>query len=197
MFVVLYLFSFFFFLPTQAQPINGCYIGAYLGCGTVDSSCISPTGFNALYGKTHYCFSRYVDAGNDSDLLNSSHWDWADTLASLGAKPVFFLMPLDGLINYSNGSRDASLLLFADSCAAFNNTIYIVFGHEMNGTWYPYGGTPQEYVDAFRHVSTLLKSIAPNLDPTAVGVRLPLTQEQQWNEQNEWITALYNRDSRS
>lgn len=189
----------FFTVTTYAQAENGCYIGAYLGCGQVDSTCISPSAFNSLTGKGHYCFSKYIDASDDNDLLNPFYWEWADTLSALDAKPVFFLMPFGGLHNYSNGNRDPSLGLFAESCAAFNDTVYIIFGHEMNGSWDPFGGTATEFVDAFRHVSTLLKSIAPT-------VRMCWVPIQAWGQNAyqpyypgddcaDWVGLnLYDRD---
>lgn len=169
-----------------SQPEAGCYIGAYLGCGSMDSSCISTDEFNTLTGRNHYCFSRYIDAGDDADLLNPANWSWANSLKMPGAKPVFFLMPFGGLITYTNGSRDISLSVFAQSCGDFNELVYIIFGHEMNGFWNPYGGTAQEFVDAFRHVSSLMKSIAPNI----IMCWVPL---QAWG-QNDY-NAYYPGDS--
>jgi len=149
--------------PGETQTMNGCYIGAYLGRGAPDSSYNSPAAFNAISGKNHYCFSRYINAGDDNDLLNSGHWQWADTLKLAGANPVFFLMPFGGLGNYANGARDASLERFADSCAGLDGPVYLVFGHEMNGSWNPFGGTASDYVSVFQHVSSLMRPLAPNI----------------------------------
>ncbi len=146
-----------------AQPIQSCYIGAYLGCGSEDISCISVQDFNAATGKPHYCFSRYINANDNGDLLNSGHWLWADTLKSLGAKPVFFLMPIGNLQDYYNGTKDSVFNLFAQSASAFQDTVYIIFGHEMNGIWYDWGHDSANYIPAFRHVSTLLKNSAANI----------------------------------
>jgi hypothetical protein len=173
-------------LDLHSQSLTGCYIGAYLGCGSMDSSCISTDEFNTLTGRNHYCFSRYIDAGDDADLLNPANWTWANSLKMFGAKSVFFLMPFGGLITYTNGSRDISLSVFAQSCGDFNELVYIIFGHEMNGFWNPYGGTAQAFVDAFRHVSSLMKSIAPNI----IMCWVPL---QAWG-QNDY-NAYYPGDS--
>ncbi len=259
-----------------SQPINGCYLGAYLGCGTSDLSCITPQQFNAQTGKSHYCFSRYINANDNTDLLNSSHWLWADSLMAIGARPVFFLMPFGTLTDYSNTNRDAALSQFAQSCAAFQQTVYIVFGHEMNGNWYPWGNDSTNYKLAFQHVKSLMAGIATNVkfcwipiqawgqgnyspyypgdsyvdwvglnvydrdynednhvyeneldsaisylhfyhdfsalknkpmmigetalfdanwDPTVAGQMVPLTSTQLCTEKNEWISALYNKDT--
>jgi len=185
-------------IPAFPQTINGCFIGAYLGCGSQDSSCILPASFNAISGKPHYCFSRYIDAGNDNDLLNPSHWQWVDTLSAIGAKPVFFLMPFGGLSNYYNGARDASLGRFADSCANFNGPVYIVFGHEMNGSWNPFG-TASDYVSAFQHVSSLMRGTAQNIRFCWVPIQAygqnPYLPYYPGDSYVDWVGLnLYDRD---
>jgi len=142
---------------------TGCYLAAYLGGGPVDASNISVSAFNTLTGKSHAAFSRYINCGSKTDLLNQKHWTWADTLKALNACPIFFLMPFDGLSAYSNGSRDADLVSFAQECASFQENVFIIFGHEMNTPWPPWGQQPEAYILAFQRVDSVLKSVAVNV----------------------------------
>ncbi len=53
------------------------------------------------------------------------------------------------------GRQDAFLQSYARSVKAFGSPVIISFGHEMNGTWYPWGWTntpPAAFVQAWRHV---------------------------------------------
>ena len=73
---------------------DGCYIGAYLGCGVEDSSCPTIEAFNYMTGKRHSIFIRYVDityAGTQAD------WDWVTEVKRNGAYPLFMYDPYGGL----------------------------------------------------------------------------------------------------
>lgn len=62
-----------------------------------------------------------------------------------------------GLESITNGSKDAYLRTFADSAKAFGHEVWLRPFHEMNGNWYPWGGTVNgnssaDVVAAWRHV---------------------------------------------
>ena len=147
----------------NAQPIGGCYLGAYLGGGSVDMSSISPAEFNEIAGKQHAVFTSYMNCGSPAELLSDKHWIWADTLQKYGACPAFFLMPYDGLEAYFSGSRDADLDSFAVRCRDFGSAVFILFAHEMNTPWPPWGQKPDDYRAAFARVSERLKGVAPQV----------------------------------
>jgi mannan endo-1,4-beta-mannosidase len=53
------------------------------------------------------------------------------------------------------GQWDAFLQSYARSVKAFGHPVIISFGHEMNGTWYPWGWTstqPAVFVQAWQHI---------------------------------------------
>ena len=53
----------------------------------------------------------------------------------------------------ADGKWDHYITQWADAVRAFPHIrVYIRFGHEMNGTWYPWSLDPQEYVLAWRHI---------------------------------------------
>ncbi len=57
------------------------------------------------------------------------------------------------------GKSDAFLRSYADAVRAFRHPVILSFGHEANGTWYPWGeGTPpKDYVAAWRHIVTVFR----------------------------------------
>jgi beta-mannanase len=71
------------------------------------------------------------------------------------------------------GSYDSYLRSAADLARGLPFEIMIRFAHEMNGTWYGWGGQPTAYVEAWRHVVTVFREQgasnvkwvwAPNVD---------------------------------
>ena len=51
------------------------------------------------------------------------------------------------------GKWDHYITQWADAVRAFRHIrVYIRFGHEMNGTWYPWSLDPHEYVLAWQHI---------------------------------------------
>jgi hypothetical protein len=192
------------FKVIYSQPMTGCYLGAYIGCGEVDSSCISPYDFNALTGKKHTFFSHYVDASTENNLLDTSLWNWANSLKDpvACAKPILFIMPMSGLDPINNGSLDIAYDTFAQRCAQYNDSILLIFGHEMNGNWYSWGTdsvTPQEYIDAFQHVYNIIKPIAPNVQfcwvPIQAWGQQPYTGFYPGDAYVDWVGLnVYDRD---
>ncbi|PKQ16543.1 MAG: hypothetical protein CVT67_03865 [Actinobacteria bacterium HGW-Actinobacteria-7] len=65
-----------------------------------------------------------------------------------------------GLKSIANGSKDAYLRTFADSAKSFGHEVWLRPFHEMNGNWYPWGGTVNgnsaaDLIAAWRHVRTV------------------------------------------
>jgi len=143
--------------PYVFNSIPGCYIGAYLGCGSDDLSCENISDFNQEMGKNHAIFVRYVDV---ADSENLSHFEWAQEIKDNGAMPMCIYDPWDGLdaINISDVGY------FASECNELNTTVFIVFGHEMNGLWYPWGNAPDNYTSKFKEVAEIFHENAPNVE---------------------------------
>ena len=65
------------------------------------------------------------------------------------------IMPrnMEGLYDPNGtGKHDAYIRAFARAAAKWKHEFIIRFAHEMNGNWYPWGGMPEEYKAAFRHI---------------------------------------------
>jgi hypothetical protein len=73
-----------------------------------------------------------------------------------GGIPLDQINPLGvSIAKIAAGRYDAYLRSLADQVRAFRHRVIIGFGHEMNGTWYPWGWThvrPSTFVRAWRHV---------------------------------------------
>ena len=123
--------------------VTGCYIGAYLGCGPDDSSCESIQEFNQRMGKPHAIFVRYVDI---KDSKNPAHWGWAEEVKRNGAMPMFIYDPWDGL----DAIDMTDVEYFASKCKELNVPVFVVFGHEMNLPFYPWGNQPEKYKEKFK-----------------------------------------------
>lgn len=64
------------------------------------------------------------------------------------------------------GTYDGYITTWATAAKAAGIPIYVRFAHEMNHGWYPWGQphvTPATYVEAWQHVVSLVRSIAPNV----------------------------------
>lgn len=95
----------------------------------------------------------------------------ASTLASVPGTPMLSVEPWHStsgrtqprwtLANTINGQWDDQYASIARSVVAYRKPIFIRFGHEMNGNWYPWGtrnGNQRgEFVDAWRHVVKIFR----------------------------------------
>jgi len=145
-------------------PPTGCYVGCFSSGGAAN--------FKAMTGKDLAIDMQFF---NFNSTFPSS---FANSSVQEGAVPYVAWEPWDGNINgttFSNqsiidGAHDTYLKTFAAAAKQFGKPLFIRFGHEMNGNWYPWDGThsggatttgygdltkadgPERYVDAFRHV---------------------------------------------
>jgi len=89
------------------------------------------------------------------------------TVASHGSVPLvtleFWSTQNGGLASITNGSKDAYLRTFADAAKAYGGEVWLRPFHEMNGDWYPWGGsvggnTSAQLIAAWRHVHDVFKA---------------------------------------
>ena len=80
----------------------------------------------------------------------------ADQVASLDALPAVQINPRHAsLSQIAAGGYDRYLRKYATSVRAFGCKIILSFGHEMNGSWYPWGChhvTGKVFIAAWRHI---------------------------------------------
>lgn len=89
-----------------------------------------------------------------------------------GVSSPYVLQPLKAIVD---GEFDEYLRDFAKEAATLNKPLFLRWGHEMNGDWYPWGGVrnggatpdkygdpqkadgPELYVDAYRHIHDIFE----------------------------------------
>jgi hypothetical protein len=81
-------------------------------------------------------------------LITLEMWDF---------KVKSVIQPAWRLKSITAGAHDAYLRKFAQDAKAFGRTVWLRPLHEMNGNWYPWGGTvngnaPADFVPAWRHI---------------------------------------------
>jgi hypothetical protein len=83
------------------------------------------------------------------------------SVADHGSTPLvtleFWSIGSTGLTAITNGSKDAYITKFADAAKAYGGEVWLRPFHEMNGNWYPWGGSvgsnsASKLVAAWKHV---------------------------------------------
>jgi beta-mannanase len=119
--------------------------------------------YETLIGKNLAVNMWYIDWNTsfpeaDCNSVNSYGgvplitWEpWLDTTNTLEA--------------ISSGTYDTYITNFANAAASWGNLLYLRFGHEMNGNWYPWDGYhngqtggPAKYIAAWQHIHNIFSS---------------------------------------
>lgn len=109
---------------------------------------------------------------------------------SLGAIPLIQLNPRNAsLTSITAGNWDGYLRRYAAAVKAFRCPAAVSFGHEMNGSWYPWGeprSSPAEFIAAWRHIHRVfaaehVRNVIWSWDPDHGG-----TKARKW-----WPGAAY------
>jgi len=142
-------------LAVLATPATGqakCFIGAYIEQDPVVAGDIAL--FERLVGKEHSSYMHYLGYGEPFPT------DWVAKVHNHGALPHIAWEPNNGLDEVRD---DVYLHKWAQAAAEAHKPILLRFASEMNGTWMPYSGNPDEYVRKWRLVYETIKSVAPNV----------------------------------
>lgn len=99
----------------------------------------------------------------------------------------------DSLSAIAGGSFDAYVQGFANEAKAWGGTLLLRFGHEMNGTWYPWciginGNTATDYVSAFRHLHRVMSAATNIRWVWSPNILLP-------GQSEKFLASLYPGDS--
>ncbi|MHA7145302.1 glycoside hydrolase family 26 protein [Arthrobacter sp. TmT3-37] len=101
-------------------------------------------------------FADFPFNEEDPDLLASA----AEQLRQNGGTLLLTLEPMEGLDAVTSERADELAALLA----RFNTNgvlVIVRFAHEMNGSWYPWGQQPAEYIAAYRRVASAVHEQAP------------------------------------
>ena len=135
-------------------PADGtAYFGALLNWGFD-----SPTEYTARLGRSPAVFGKFAHfplTGSETASLT----DEVNQVAGEHAMYFLTLEPVDGLQTVTAQTATA----LATTLAGWNERgvdVFLRFGQEMNGSWYPWGQRPTEYIRAFRMVADAVHRIA-------------------------------------
>jgi endoglucanase len=175
--------------PSAKPPAQGALFGAFVGVGTE-----SPTDFTAeeaILGREWAIDNRFYSY---EDWINDrTKWDIAQHKI-----PLVTWEPHEKLDEIIAGKHDEMLHTRAAGAKALGAEIYLRWGHEMNGNWYPWSGAQnggatggaEKYIAAYRHVHDLfVKDGATNV----IWVWCPLVADVPNEGWNHW-TKYYPGD---
>jgi hypothetical protein len=169
--------------PDSNQPVEvvtpkqGAYTGAYLDFGDEEDDVTLETveEFEQMVGKHQAIIASSSYWGEQSFPTANLNIIWRH-----GSLPLLFWSPWDkpyeqdrgpdqfSLLAIIAGKWDAYIDKWADAAREFGHPIIVVFGNEMNGSWFPWSGAyygadewdkeannwkgPETYRRAYRHV---------------------------------------------
>lgn len=142
-------------VPTPVPLPSGSsrWFGLYVPGAPADMSPLS--GAESLDGAHAAVVNFFI---SDSESFPTPR---CQSVADHGSTPMvtleFWGIGSTGLSAITNGSKDAYIKGFADDAKSYGGDVYLRPFHEMNGNWYPWGGTvgsnsAAKLVAAWRHV---------------------------------------------
>ncbi len=142
-------------------PASGCYLGAYVASGAAGLA-----SFNEQAGRQQAFFLKFIDANEDTDTDSiSAVQQFCRACYAAGALPYLTVQPSHATSSSLLTTADAAWLEdFTKAIGGLRRPVFIRFGHEMNGDWYPWGWghvTPGVYIAGFRQVVDAFRRNAP------------------------------------
>jgi endoglucanase len=127
-------------LPRVGVPTKGAMLGAYVdldGKWTTNTAAQNEvTTIESAMGRK-FAIDHHFYSWTNTFPTALERWD-----VTSGRTPMVtweaFGTTLDQI---ANGSQDSVIAAHADAMKAFASPIFLRFGHEMNGNWYPWDGT--------------------------------------------------------
>ncbi|HSW80135.1 MAG TPA: glycosyl hydrolase [Candidatus Saccharimonadales bacterium] len=175
----------------KLSPASGSYWGTYTSYGIANRE--SLIGRKFVIHQKYYDFTNTFPGSSEQDDIVNGRIPldtWQPQLAG-GAQ---LTANEDAAI--AAGTYDSTIITRAQAIKTFGHPIFIRFGHEMNGNWYPWSANnnnndPSQYVAAWRHVHDIfVQQGATN----AVWVWCPNIEDAPNQAWNHW-TNYYPGDS--
>lgn len=122
--------------------------------------------------------STDCDTANSYDGVPMLTWEpWLNTTNTLDA--------------ISNGSYESYVTTFAQAAKNWGKLVYLRFGHEMNGNWYPWDGNhnggsagPAKYIAAWKRIHNIFASVG------ATNVKFVWCPNHQSYPNESWNEAI-------
>lgn len=144
------------FVPYDLRPLlwpPNAFFGVSFGGAPASTQPFADLG--GQVGKNPNLAMFYLGFGEElpTDIVNR--------LWQSGMLPFVTWEPFKvSLATISSGAYDGYLRHFAERVRDLNLPVALSFGHEMNGTWYPWGAQqnkPSDFVRAWRHVRKIFQ----------------------------------------
>jgi hypothetical protein len=136
------------------EPASGAYFGVNLSWDE-DSA----AAFNERVGKPAAVYVQFVRFPFGTEEI-SYLADFVDQVASQHGMALLTLEPFGGL----DAVTAEAVADLAERLAVINSRgvpVLLRFAHEMNGSWYPWGQRPEEYVATFQALAAVVHERAP------------------------------------
>jgi len=130
----------------RLEPASGAYFGVNLNWD-VDTG----AAFSQRVGKTAAVYVQFAAFPLGADERSYLH-SFIEQVAEQRAIALLTLEPFDGLDTVTSDSAN-DLAEYLAAINARDVPVLLRFAHEMNGSWYPWGQRPEQYVRAFRLVA--------------------------------------------
>jgi hypothetical protein len=199
--------------PTgKLVPSRGALLGGYISPDAARWRRTNITAREAQLGRKLNIDHRYYAWGQRFPTADDA-WDVRN-----GRIPLITWEPWHTTLDaIDSGADDAMIGARAAAVATFGKPVFLRWGHEMNGNWYPWAGThsntpgatdgPAKYVAAWRHIHHIFSAAGAT---NAVWVWSPNwanIPDQPWNAHQryypgdgyvDWVCIDgYNRDASS
>jgi len=176
--------------PASAKvpPAEGALFGAFVGVGT--ESEVDFAAEEELIGRRWVIDNRFYSF---EDWINDrTRWD-----IEKHKIPMITWEPHEPLDEIIAGTHDVVFRARAEGARDLGAEIFLRWGHEMNGNWYPWSGAmnggadgPAKYIAAYRHVHDLFAEVGAD---NVVWVWCPLVTDVPAEPWNHW-TNYYPGD---
>jgi mannan endo-1,4-beta-mannosidase len=144
-------------LPVHLPASSGSYLGVY--AKNVPASYDGVAAFTNAIGTRPDVVMYY------SGWYEPFQTAFATRVADNGAVPLIQMDPEGKGVTVPTiaaGKFDGYLSAYAEAVRAYRHPVILSFGHEMNGSWSPWGykhTSPAAFVAAWRHIVTLFRTL--------------------------------------
>jgi hypothetical protein len=144
-------------LPVHLPADSGSYLGVYAKG--------APASYNGVTAFTNAIGTRPDVVMYYSGWYQPFQTVFATNAAVNGAVPLVQMDPEGKGVNLpaiAAGKFDGYLSAYAEAVHAYRHPVILSFGHEMNGSWSPWGyqhASPKAFVAAWRHIVTLFRAL--------------------------------------
>jgi endoglucanase len=173
----------------KVPPAEGALFGAFVGVGSESEADFASE--EEMIGRRWVIDNRFYSF---EDFINDrTRWDIEKhKIPMITWEPKW---PLDEIIA---GTHDDLFRQRAEGLRDFGVDIFMRWGHEMNGNWYPWSGAmnggadggAEKYIAAYRHVHDLFVEVGAT---NVVWVWCPLVVDVPYEAWNHW-TNYYPGD---